>query len=163
MEVSRDMLVIGGVYIADNGTKNLLEYFDGSDTGQDLSSQTFQDTPTLYITMHPAIKAFVLVGYRVGYVDGSANADDLANIHFYEGAEADDYLNQMKCVYSTGAIAETPLTAVGTYTELDTPIPVYLDTRGRLYFKTTWSNACIECGTGEHFFLIVYGKQLESA
>ena len=111
--------------------------------------------------MAPQIKAFEIIGYRYGYVD-SANADDLANIWLYEDNQAADDANQRSAILATGALAETPVSAVGTWVEVDTPIPVILKDKGRLYFKTDWTNAVIDCGAAEHFFFIVYGKALSS-
>jgi len=162
MKKYRDELVIGGLYIPDSGGVNLYDFILGVDTGQDLVSQAYQDTPTLYIPLHPSsVKAFEIIGYRYGYVDG-ANADDLANVWLIEGASATDYINQMYTVLATGALSETPLTAIGTYVEVDTPIPIYLQDDGKLYFKTNWTTAVIDCGAGEHFFFIVYGKILDT-
>lgn len=159
---NREELVLGGIYIADSGGKILFDYISEDTTGQTLVSQAFQDTPTLYIPLHPSIKSFMYYGYYIGYVDG-ANANDLGELYFFDRIAADDWENQMGCFYAiTTNIAETPLTAIGTRTMETTPYPVRLEDAGKVYFKTVWDNAVLDCGAGEHFFLILYGRVLES-
>lgn len=159
---NREELVLGGVYIADSGGTTLFDYISEDTTGQTLISQAFQDTPTLYIPLHPSIKSFMYYGYYVGYVDG-ANINDLGEIYFFDRIAAADWENQMGCFYAkTTTTNETPLTAAGGRVMETTPYPVRLETAGRVYFKTVWDTAVINCGTGEHFFLVLYGRVLES-
>lgn len=157
----RAELVIGGVYIPFSGGKSLYDIVDETDTAQDLSDQAYQATPTLYINMHPPVKAFKITGYRIGYVD-SANANDLANLYLFEDASADNDENQRQAIpIDISSIAETPVTGLLTWVEIDTPIPVKLASAGKLYFMTNWTTAVIDCGAAEHFVFIVYGEAME--
>jgi len=154
-------MVIGGVYIPFSGGKNLYDYITETDTGQDLADQAYAATPTLYIPIHPPVQSFMLTGYRYGYVDGAAT-NDLANVYLLEDAEADDDALQRHAILATGSLTETPVSALGTYVEIDTPIPVYLRTAGKLYFQTDWTTGVIDCSGTEHFFFIVYGIAMET-
>ena len=160
--IARGELVIGGLYIPASGTLNLYDWISETDTGQDLADQAYQATPTLYIPMHPAVKCFKIIGYRYGYVDG-AGADQWTNTFLFEGAVADDDANQRKTIPITiGSLAETALTASGTYTAINPNVPIRLDTAGKLYFMTTWGTI-ISCGAGEHWFLVIYAESMEDS
>ena len=160
---NRDELIIGGIYIPPEGGVNIYDWYTEADTTQDLVSQAFQATATLYIPLHPQIRAFMFYGYYIGYVDSSVNVNDLGEIYFFDRIAADDWENQMGCFYAKATTTnETPLTAVGSRVTNTPPYPVFLETSGRVYFKTVWDTAVINCNAvTEHFFLILYGKAIE--
>jgi len=163
MGKSKNELVIGGIYIPFTGTTNLYDFITGTDTGQDLIDQAYAATPTLYIEMHPKVKCFKIIGYRYGYVDG-ATVNDIASVHLFEGAEAADDTNQRKAIpIAITSLIETPVSAQGTYVEIDTPIPVRLDDAGILYFIMNWTTAVISCGAAEHLFFVIYGESMEDS
>jgi hypothetical protein len=156
--------VIGGVKIKASGATNLFDSISDTDTGLDLTSVAFNGTSVHYITLHPKVNRFYLTQVDIDYVDG-ANANDLANVHFFRGPHATDYIQQGKHIWTSGAVPETSTTAGGNQYFLDPPREVVLDyteggdttTHGRLYFNTVWTTAVISCGAGEHFEIRVHG------
>lgn len=161
---NREELVIGGVYIAASGGKVLFDWYTEATTGQTVSSQAFQSDTFFYIPLHPnSTKAFMYYGYYIG-VEDTANNDDIGEIYFFDRDESADWENQMGCFYSkTTNTSDTPLSAVGLRVMETTPYPVFLQDAGKVYFKIVWDTAVIDCGAGEHFFLILYGRALEHA
>ncbi len=91
--------------------------------------------------------------YWVGYVDTAA-IDDLANLWFLEGSDADNLTQALKVRDSdTDGIAEATLPSQVTSNK-----SFNLDTAGRLYFMTDWTTAVINCsGATEYFLLIANG------
>ncbi len=159
------MIVLGGLRIAGSGVVNLLDIYDTAltDTTQDLSSQAFNATASLFIPLHPAIITFELYQVEIGYVDG-ANTNDLANVHLFAGTSATDNIQQEKWIWSSGAVVETPGDASANMYLLNPSRTINLDTAGKLYFITTWSTAVISSGSAaEWLFIKVYGREGSSA
>ena len=133
----------------------------GADTGQDLASAAFNSTAALYIPIHPNIKYFELAQIKYGYVDSSANVNDCNELLLLEGSSATDQLQQANYIWSSKEshtpIPETPATAAPHVVIFDSPRPVVLDDRGKLYFITTWNTAVLSAGAGEYFFIKIYG------
>ena len=149
--------IYGGVYIPiDSGGVNLYDIITEADTTLNLSNQSADTKPTLYITLNDKVKSFNLKTVTIGYSD-TANADDLAQVSFYEGTVASDEKSYVKMRYQTGAVAE------GAHIRKDVDIPFRLDTAGRVYFTTTWTTAVIDVGaSGEYFFIRLDGFATEN-
>lgn len=162
MADTRSKMFIGGLYIPiATGLTNLYDMFDDTDTGQDLIDQATGAEATLFIPIHPNNAKWIKIEQVIiGYVDASANINDLADVALYEGTSASQEIMQRKTIWNSGAIAETPVGAVASITNSIARI-MRLDTAGRIYFTTNWTTAVLSCGVAtEYFFIKVYGEVL---
>ena len=117
-------LVTGYLVEATSGTK--------FETEHDIT-----DEPTQWIDLIPKVEAFELrsVCYWV-----NPTAAETYRLMLFEGPEADDVESLAKMVFDTGALQADSTLYRDLYGGGELPIEVNLDTEGRLYYNTDWTN-----------------------